>query len=180
MRTLARIRELLGRERLHRRLVAAAPGAQLAPTVEIRSPARLRLGAGSVIDARVLLHCGGMEWSGGEGGIGIGARVYIGPNSVLFGAGGITIGDAVQISPGVVISSHQHTFAEPGVEIRDQPISFAPVIVERDVWIGANATILPGVRVGAGSVIGAGAVVTRDVPAGSVAVGVPAKVVRGR
>lgn len=180
MTALGSIRARLGRERERRRLVAAFPGAHVARSVEVRSPDRLRLGSDSVVDAWVLLHCGGMEWSGGEGGIDIGARAYIGPNSVLFGAGGISIGDAVQISPGVVITSHQHTFGNRGIDIRDQPLEFGPVVIERNVWIGANASILPGVRIGAGSVIGAGAVVTRDVPAGSVALGVPARVLRER
>jgi acetyltransferase-like isoleucine patch superfamily enzyme len=54
------------------------------------------------------------------------------------------------------------------------------VVIERDVWIGANATILPGVRLGAGSVVGAGAVVTRGVPPRTVVLGVPAEVARER
>ena len=80
----------------------------------------------------------------------------------------------------VVITSHQHTFTERGSDIRSQPIEFAPVVIERDVWIGANATILPGVRMGEGSVAGAGAVVTRDVAPGAVVLGVPARVSRVR
>jgi galactoside O-acetyltransferase len=80
----------------------------------------------------------------------------------------------------VVITSHQHTFGRGDADIRDQPTAFEPVVVERDVWIGANATILPGVRVGRGAVVGAGAVVTRDVEPGSVVMGVPARVVRER
>ncbi len=53
-------------------------------------------------------------------------------------------------------------------------------MIESDVWIGANASILPGVRVGSGSVVGAGAVVTRDIPPGKVVVGVPARVIHDR
>jgi acetyltransferase-like isoleucine patch superfamily enzyme len=180
MRPLRELRAAAGRERMRRRIEAGAPGARIDRTVQIRSPERLVLGAGSVIDAGVLLHCGGMDWSSGDGGIRLGANVYIGPNSTLFGAGGIEIGDAVQISPGVVITSHQHTFTERGSDIRSQPIEFAPVVIERDVWIGANATILPGVRMGEGSVAGAGAVVTRDVAPGAVVLGVPARVSRER
>jgi acetyltransferase-like isoleucine patch superfamily enzyme len=157
-----------------------SPGARIARGVEIRSPERLTLGDGVVIDFGVMLHCGGMDWSPPEGRISIGARSYIGPNSVLFGAGGIEIGEAVQVSPGVVITSHQHTFTRADAEIRDQPIEFARVVIERDVWIGANATILPGVRIGAGTVVGAGAVVTADLPPGVVALGVPARVARER
>jgi acetyltransferase-like isoleucine patch superfamily enzyme len=175
MQALRQLRQALGRERERQRLLRSAPGLRVDRTVEVRSPDRLTLGAHSAVDAGVLLHCGGAEWSGGDGGIRVGENVYIGPNAVLFGAGGIEIGDGVLISPGVVITSHQHTFGQPGVEIRRQPLEFAAVVVEANVWIGANATILPGVRLGSGCVVGAGAVVTRDVPAGAVALGVPAR-----
>jgi acetyltransferase-like isoleucine patch superfamily enzyme len=64
--------------------------------------------------------------------------------------------------------------------MKDQPTYVAKVIIEDDVWIGANATILPGVRVGKGSVIGAGSVVTNDIPEYSIAVGIPARVISKR
>ena len=128
----------------------------------------------------MLLHCGGQEWSGGEGRISIGPNTYIGPTSVLFGAGGIEIGEGALISPAVVITSQQHSFEDRDTDIRDQPLRFAPVTIERDVWIGANATILPGVRLGHGCVVGAGAVVAKDVPPMTVVVGVPAQVARER
>jgi len=173
-------RDLAGRDRLRRRLEATAPDIRIHPSVDVRAPEKLSLGAGSFIDHGVVLHCGGQDWSAGEGRIAIGARTYVGPNCVLFGAGGIDIGPSVLISPGVVITSQQHTFAVPDVEIRDQPLHFAPVTIERDVWIGANATILPGVRLGQGCVVGAGAVVSRDVAAMTVVLGVPARVARER
>src|SRR5215471_3735623 len=81
--------ELVGEQRLRSRLLKQAEGLHLGKGVEIRSPERLRLGKGVMIDSHVLLHCGGMEWSGGDGWIHIGDDSYIGPNSVLFGAGGI-------------------------------------------------------------------------------------------
>lgn len=157
-----------------------APGVRIDRTVHVRSPERLVIGAGCFIDAGVVLHCGGMDWGPSGGGIRIGASTYIGPNAVLFGAGGIDIGDSALISPGVVMTSHQHTFAETDSLIAAQPISFRTIVIERDVWIGANATILPGVRIGAGSVVGAGAVVTRDVSDGKVVVGMPARVLHER
>jgi galactoside O-acetyltransferase len=147
--------------------------------VVVRSPRRLSVGRDVVIDAGVVLHCGGMDWSPG-GMIVLGDRVYLGPNAVLFGAGGIEVGSDVLISPGVVITSHQHTFAEATRRIREQPLEFAGVVIEDDVWIGANAVILPGVRLGRGCVVGAGAVVTRDVRSRAVVLGVPAKVCRDR
>src|SRR4051812_33775270 len=175
-----RVRAILAERRSRSDLLRRAPGSRIARGVEIRSAERLDLGPEVVIDFGVMLHCGGMEWSPPDGGISIGARSYIGPNSVLFGAGGIELGEAVQVSPGVVITSHQHTFERADVDIRDQTIEFARVVVERDVWIGANATILPGVRIGAGAGVGAGAVVTADVAPGAVALGVPARARRAR
>jgi acetyltransferase-like isoleucine patch superfamily enzyme len=174
------LRSFVGRERLRRRLEATADGLRIHPSVDIRGYERLTLGSGTFLDTGVVLHCGGQHWSGGEGGIAIGANSYVGPNSVLFGAGGIAIADSVLISPGVVVTSQQHGFAARDVDIRDQPLHFAEVVIERDVWIGSNATILPGVRIGHGCVIGAGAVVATDVPPMSLALGVPARVVRER
>ena len=93
---------------------------------------------------------------------------------MLFGAGGIEIGARALISPAVIVVSHQHTFEKADLPIRSQPTRFSRVVIGDDVWIGSNATILPGVRIGRGAVVGAGAVVTRDVAARSLWTGVPA------
>jgi acetyltransferase-like isoleucine patch superfamily enzyme len=170
--------ELVQERRLRSKLIKQNMELSLGKRVEIRSPERLHLGKGVMIDSGVLLHCGGMAWSDGRGGIRIGDNSYIGPNSVLFGAGGIEIGTCALISPGVVITSHQHTFAGCALPMREQPVEFAPVVIEDNVWIGSNATVLPGVTIETGSVIGAGAVVTKDVPARSLCLGVPARIVR--
>ena len=170
--------ELAGERRLRNRLIHENEGLHLGKGVEVRSPERLRLGKGVMIDSYVLLHCGGMDWSGGKGEILIGDHSYIGPGSVLFGAGGISIGVGVLISPGVVITSHQHTFSSHDVPIREQSSEFAPVVIEDNVWLGSNVTVLPGVTIKGGSVIGAGAVVTKNIPARSLCLGVPARVVR--
>jgi acetyltransferase-like isoleucine patch superfamily enzyme len=116
-----------------------------------------------------------MEWSHGQGGISIGSDTYVGPRVVLFGAGGIHIGSRVLISPGVVIASHGHSIAPGNVPYSLQNTIFRPVVIEDNVWIGSNATILPGVRIGSGAVVAAGAVVTKDVPGGVLVRGVPAR-----
>jgi acetyltransferase-like isoleucine patch superfamily enzyme len=177
---LAELRDLGARRRLLEQLRREHDGLRIGRGVDVRSPERLTLGRRVVLDVGVVLHCGGMAWSGGAGGITIGDDTYVGPHAVLFGAGGIIIESGVLVSPGVVITSHQHSFARTDQPIREQPTSFEPVVIESNVWIGSNATILPGVRLGAGSVIGAGAVVTRDVGPRVVAVGVPARVQRQR
>jgi len=170
--------EMVYDNKLRQNLLEQNDGLSIRRGVEIRSPKLLVLGKGVIIDSYVLLHCGGMDWSSGKGGIRIGDYSYIGPHSVLFGAGGITIGSQVLISPGVIIASHEHTFALDGLSMREQPHEFSPVLIEDNVYIGANATILPGVTIETGTVIGAGAVVTKNLPARSLCLGVPAKMVR--
>jgi acetyltransferase-like isoleucine patch superfamily enzyme len=173
-------REAAGRAGVNRALESRGTGIRIDRSVEVRSPDRLTLGAHVFIDRAVLLHCGGMDWSVPDAGISLGAHTYVGPNCVLFGGGGIEVGDCVLIAPGVVITSHQHTFDRVDRDIREQPLHFGRIVIERDVWIGANATVLPGVRIGTGTVVGAGAVVSRDLPAGTVALGIPARPVRER
>ncbi len=174
------LRDLAGRDRVLRQLESRAAGIRFSRTVEVRSPDRLVLGSDIFIDGGVLLHCGGMEWCPDSGGITIGSGTFIGSNAVLYGAGGIEIGEAVGIGAGAVITSHQQTFDRADVNFQHQPMRFARVVVGRDVMIAVNATVLPGVRLGEGSIVGAGAVVTRDVPPRVVVAGVPAQVIRER
>ncbi|MFZ2489538.1 MAG: acyltransferase [Anaerolineae bacterium] len=110
----------------------------------------------------------------------IGRGVWIGQQCFLHSAGGIVIGENVGIGPAVRIITSTH--AEEG---RDKPIlhsriEFAPVVIEADSDIGVGAIILPGVTVGRGAQIGAGAVVTSDVPPYAVVAGVPARLLRLR
>lgn len=175
---LAVARAAVGEQRQRAQLQADNRGLKLSQNVEIRGPQRLKLGRDVQIDKGVLLHCGGLQWSEGKGQISIGDASYIGPNCVLFGAGEIEIGAHVLISPGVVIASHQHGFARTDVRFDEQPSQFARIVIEDNVWIGSNATIIPGVRIGTGAIIGAGAVVTRDVAPRSLVMGVPARAVK--
>jgi galactoside O-acetyltransferase len=88
----------------------------------------------------------------------------------------IRIGDDVLIAPGVTLTTTGHP-VHPDLRVDFRRFS-EPIAIEDKVWIGSNAVVLPGVRIGYGAVIGAGSVVTHDIPAMTVAVGVPCRVVR--
>lgn len=90
-----------------------------------------------------------------------GERVFVNQNCSFYDMGGISIGDRTMIGPGVTLSTAGHP-VEP--DERFDGITTAPIVIESNVWIGANATITPGVRVGTGSVVAAGTVVAKDVP----------------
>jgi acetyltransferase-like isoleucine patch superfamily enzyme len=92
----------------------------------------------------------------------------------------VEIGDSALIADAVYISDFDHNFADVTRPIKDQGIAKSRVRVDRDVWLGTKVTVCRGVRIGEGAVVGANAVVTRDLPAYAVAVGVPARVVKDR
>lgn len=105
---------------------------------------------------------------------------FIGPYSVLYGQGGLLIGKNALIASLVTIVPGNHIFTDPDVPINGQGTSMQGIIIGDDVWIGSGARILDGVKIGRGCVIGAGAVVTKSLEEYSVAVGVPARVIRNR
>jgi len=97
----------------------------------------------------------------------------------------VSIGNDVLIASKVFISDHNHGrynqidyMSTPDVAPLDRPLFSSPVIIEDKVWIGENVCIMPGVTIGKGAIIGAGAVVTHNIPAESIATGVPAKVIK--
>ena len=109
-------------------------------------------------------------------------NVHVGRNVVFnFGCrfvddADITIGDNTMLGPGVCISTAEHPLSP---ELRRNGLQYnKPVHIEDNVWIGAGAVILAGVTIGRNAVIGAGSVVTKDIPADSLALGIPAKVIR--
>ncbi len=101
-------------------------------------------------------------------GASFGERVFINQGCFFLDFGGISIGDGVLIGPRVTLTTAGHP-VEPAE--RYDFITHAPIVIEDDVWIGAAATVTPGVTVGRGSVVGAGAVVAKDVPPLSVVTG---------
>jgi lipopolysaccharide O-acetyltransferase len=94
-------------------------------------------------------------------------------------AASVTLGRDVLVARGVHLGDHDHAFTDPGRPASWQGIAnAAPVMIGDGAWLGHNVTVTAGVSIGRGAVIAAGAVVTRDVPPFSLAVGIPARVVR--
>jgi acetyltransferase-like isoleucine patch superfamily enzyme len=101
-------------------------------------------------------------------GAAFGEKVFINQGCFFLDLGGITIGDRVLIGPRVTLSTAGHPVE---LDERYDFITHAPIVIEDEVWIGAAATVTPGVTIGRGSVVGAGAVVAKDVPPMSVVTG---------
>ena len=178
-------------------LAMMSPFGYIAPSATLHH-SELKLGAHIFISDRVLLF---QAYNGGA--ITLGDRVAILRDTILeTGDGGrITVGDeayihprcqinayvtAIEIGARVLIAAntafytHNHG-TKPGEPIISQPLaSKGPIVVGDDAWIGSGVVVLGGVRIGPGAVVGAGSVVTRDIPAQSIAIGVPAKVVGTR
>ncbi len=120
-----------------------------------------------------------------DGWIKIGNDCSVNEFAILFGGGGLgdgglEIGNDVRIAAHVRIVPMNHIYEDPKTPIRLQKIKAIGIKIEDDVWLGVGSTVLDGVTIGKGSVIGAGAVVTKDIPPYSIAVGVPAKVIKKR
>lgn len=114
--------------------------------------------------------------------ISLGAGTHIGEHSVVWAGdsvGRVTLGEKCLLAPNVTITASNYG-TDWGEPIMDQPKIEQDIIIGRDVWLGANTVVLAGVTIGDGAVVAAGAVVTRDVPAGSIVGGVPAKVLSWR
>lgn len=114
------------------------------------------------------------------GNIEIKNNVYLGEYVLIYGHGGITIGSNTLIAMHTCIVTSNHTIPSKSHLIRDNSDILLPVLIGNDVWIGANCSILGGVNIGDGAVIGAGSVVTKNIPAYAIAFGNPAKVIRYR
>ena len=104
----------------------------------------------------------------------LGKNVFINLGCTFQDTGGITIGDGTLIGHGSTLTTLNHGMAPE----RRADMVPAPIVIGRNVWLGAAVTVVPGVTIGDGAIVGAGAVVTKDVPAGAIVAGVPAKLVR--
>jgi len=122
----------------------------------------------------------GSVFRAGQGKILIHQSVFITENVVLYGHGDIEIGRYSGLGAGAKIFSGEHIFDDPSIPIMAQGGGGNKVTIGSDVHVYASAIVLSGVTIGDGSIIGAGAVVTKDIPSYSIAVGVPAKVIGKR
>lgn len=134
---------------------------------------QINLGYRVELSQGVILDCWG-------GNIAIKENVFLGPYTVIYGHGGVTIGKDTLIAMHCRILSSNHTISNRNTPIHSQPDILLPTTIGEDVWLGAGVTILGGVTIGNGCVVGAGAVVTKDLPPYSIAMGVPARIVRAR
>ncbi len=140
-------------------------------------PNGIEIGENTIVMHGAVLHVynfRGMPQSG----IRIGRDSLIGEYCVIRGQGGVTIGDRVYTSPFTQLLAVNHVFDDPNRPFIEQGITAEGIVIEDDCWLGAGAVITDGVRVGRGSIVAAGAVVTKDVAPNSIVAGVPAKFIR--
>jgi acetyltransferase-like isoleucine patch superfamily enzyme len=137
-----------------RRRLTLGPGSTIAPNISIRNPERIRIGADTKVGEHAYLWAGDSE-------------------------GRITIGDHCRLGPEVFITASDYGLA-PGEAMAHQERRERDVVIGDDVWLGVRVFVGAGAQIGDGCVVSAGSVVTRSLPAGSIAAGVPARVVRRR
>lgn len=112
----------------------------------------------------------------GVGHIHIGDRTRIGIGCVLIGP--IRVGNDVMLAQNIVLSGLNHSYEDIHMPISQQPCTTAEIVIEDEVWIGANAVLTAGVRIGKHSVVAAGSIVTKNIPPYSIAVGNPARIIK--
>ena len=173
--------------------------AYVSPRAQIQCP-KLQLGARCFIDDYVTIYahpgaqgevCLGKHvhiyrWSIVE--IGQGGSLHIGSNTHIQSGctlnafvGNIIIGANCMIAPRCAFTPYQHSFADTGRPMREQPLtSKGDIVIEDDVWLGLHVCVMDGVTIGRGAIVGAGAVVTKDIPSYAIAGGIPARVIRFR
>jgi len=155
-----------------------ARGVQIRGPISLRAIEVRRRAASIIIDHGAALDRGvTLLATSDDARIAIGASVYINRQTIIAAEELIEIGDGCMIGPFCYLTDHDHTFG-PGTAPAAGPLISQPVRIERRCWLGAHVTVLKGVTIGAGTVVGAGSVVTKSLPAGVVAVGNPARVVR--
>ncbi len=176
-RVLALLRIFKSRMRAHSLSLSGARIAGkclLAERVRVDRPWQVGIGKRVQLEADVWL-----KLVSAQATIEIGDYVFMGRGTEIDASLAVAIGSHVLIAPGVFITDHGHNI-DAGPRIDAQGCHAAPVIIEDEVWLGTHCVVLPGVRIGRGAVVGAGAVVTKDVLPYAVVAGVPARLLRMR
>ena len=183
---------------LYRMILGMDGFAAIERNVRLRFASNIRLGNGCYLDEGTYIHAcpGGVEIGANtlvmhgavlhvynfrnlpHAGIRIGRDSLIGEYTIIRGQGGVTIGDRVYTSPMTQIIAVNHVFDDPQRPFIEQGITAQGIVIEDDVWLGANVVVVDGVRIGKGAVVAASAVVTKDVPPHTVVAGVPATVIK--
>jgi acetyltransferase-like isoleucine patch superfamily enzyme len=165
--------------------------------VVLRHPAKIRLGDDVVVDDLVVLDAKGSANRGidigngvflgrgtilscKDGDIVLGDHVNIGFHSEVFSGSSVTVGAYGLFAAYTYLVGGGHEFERRGLPVIEQDRRSRGIALGQNVWLGAGAKVLDGVRIGSDVVVGAGAVVTEDLPDGTVAAGVPARVIRSR
>lgn len=169
----------------HVRMLSAG-NIRLGPKVYIDSnvylnalPGGISIGEGTNLMHGVIFHV--FNYRGlPQAGITVGKHCFFGEYTCIRGQGGVKIGDGVYTGTQVQIAAVNHVFTDADRYIKDQGITAEGITIEDDVWLASNVVVVDGVTIGKGCVVGAGAVVNSDLPPYSVAVGVPARVVKDR
>jgi acetyltransferase-like isoleucine patch superfamily enzyme len=146
-------------------------GSKIYPSVRMDTPPyrSFSLGSHSVVESFSCIN-------NAVGDVIIGKHTRIGLHNTIIGP--VTIGNHVNLAQGITVTALNHNFADTTKRIDEQGVTTKPVVIGDDVWIGANAVILPGVTIGRHAVVAAGAVVTQDVPENTLVGGVPAKIIK--
>jgi acetyltransferase-like isoleucine patch superfamily enzyme len=166
------------------KLATRSPKVHIHPSCSISPEAKINPREGAIcVDENSTVALGVII----QGNVTIGKNSSVQAYSILVGygneknsEGSISIGSEVRIASHVMIIGANHIFDDPNRSIHSQGLKRQTVIIEDDVWIAGRVNIMAGVKIGQGSVIGAGSVVTHDIPPYSVAVGVPARVIKTR
>lgn len=158
-------------------MLTVAPTAKVSPLADIEDSVRgsnIRIGDGAVIDSFVKV-----KPAGGSGDLVIGANTVINSGTVIYTGNGVTIGANVAIAANCTLAPTNHEFRDKSKNINQQGFmeSRGGIVIEDDVWIGANAVLLDGAVVRRGAVIGAGSVVRDELPPYSINVGTPAQTI---
>ena len=161
-------------------MLTFAPTARISPLADIEDSvrgSRIVVEEGAVIDSFVKI-----KPAGGEGDVVIGPRSVINSGCVIYTGNGVRIGSDVLIAANCTLAATNHEYRDPSRPIREQ--GFMPsrggIVIEDDVWVGANAVLLDGAVLGRGCVVGAGTVVRGPLPPGSISVGAPARIIGWR